>query len=350
MSREIALANISLEPAPRWAHTDYSLGYHPEYVRKKTGMELDNPEIGEAFDKAVGMDYIWSMHEGLHADWNNRGRLTDMGHAEFSEDGSDKREGAESPFKTLEEVWAFDPIEEYGLPDFDEQVAEYEDYASKARENRPDILMSGGYYRTIVSGAISTFGWEMLLMGASDPVKMEKVFDGFFRWTMFHMEAWAKTSIEVINQHDDFVWSEGAFMSPDYYREVIISRYAELWKPIRAAGKKVIFTSDGTYTEFAEDIINAGADALCFEPSNDFGFMAERFGQRACLIGSAVDCRDMAMRPWEVTKAKMDRTFELAEKHCKGLIFAVGNHIPANVPEDILDQYITYLMENWGRG
>ncbi|NQT94579.1 MAG: hypothetical protein HQ559_17620 [Lentisphaerae bacterium] len=349
MSREIALANIGLETAPRWAHTDYSLGYHTDFFRKKTGLEPGDPEGGPAFDKAVGMDYIWSMHEGLNADWGARGRVTDMGHAEYASDGSDKHEPAESPFKTLEEVWAFDPIEEYGLPDFDAQVAEYEDYAVKARENRPDILMSGGYYRTIVSGAISTFGWDMLLMGASDADKMEKVFDGFFRWTKFHMDAWAQTSIQVINQHDDFVWSEGAFMHPEYYRKVIIPRYAELWKPLREAGKKIIFTSDGNFMEFAEDILDAGADALCFEPCNDFEFMAERCGPRACLIGSAVDCRDMAMRPWEVTKEKMDRTFELANKHCKGLILAVGNHIPPNVPGDILDRYITYLMENWSR-
>jgi hypothetical protein len=51
------------------------------------------------------------------------------------------------------------------------------------------------------------------------------------------MRAWAKTSVPVIIQHDDFVWTAGPFMSPDFYRQVIIPRYAELWKPLHAAGK-----------------------------------------------------------------------------------------------------------------
>lgn len=57
---------------------------------------------------------------------------------------------------------------------------------------------------------------------------MEKVFDRFFQRTLFHMRAWARTSAEVVIQHDDFVWTSGAFMHPDIYRKAIIPRYAEL--------------------------------------------------------------------------------------------------------------------------
>ena len=348
MSREIALDNICLRPASRWAHTEYSLNYHPTFVHKMTGMEPDAPGAGAKLNEVVGIDYIWSLHQGLNADWEARGRTTDMGHAVYAGDGSDMHAARECPFKTVEEVWAFDPIEEYGLPDFDEQVAQYEKYAQDARENTPNQLLSGGYYRTVVSGAIAAFGWDMLLTAAADVTKIEKVFDGFARWTQFHMEAWAKSSIEVINQHDDFVWTEGAFMHPDIYRKMIIPRYAEMWKPLRAAGKKIIFTSDGDYTEFAEDIVAAGADALCFEPCNDFQFMVERFGASHCLIGSSVDCRDMAFRGWDTVQRSVDRTFELA-RQCKGLILAVGNHIPANVPDDLLEKYISYVMTNWDR-
>jgi hypothetical protein len=42
----------------------------------------------------------------------------------------------------------------------------------------------------------------------------------------------------------------------------------------------------------------------------------------------------------------MDRTFTLA-RGCKGLIVAVGNHLPANVPGDRLAQYIGYLQTHW---
>ena len=349
MSRQIALDNINLKPTSRWAHTEYSLGYHGDYIRNLTGMADGDPLRGDRFHELVGMDFHWSLSDGLNIDWDRRGRTTSMGHASYAGDGSDVHQPGECPFKTAEEVWAFDAITEYGLPDFDEQVAAYQEYDDKARKNCLGQIMPGGYYRTIVSGAISTFGWEMLLLGAADPDKMEKVFDGFFRWTLFHMEAWAKTTIEVIIQHDDFVWTQGAFMYPEYYRKVIIPRYAELWKPLHAAGKKVIFCSDGTFTECAEDLVAAGADGLCFEPSNDFQFMAERFGDSTCLIGSFVDCRDMAFHTWDVVRDTIDRTLDLANQKCKGLIFAVGNHIPANVPDEMLDNYIKHLMANWDR-
>lgn len=348
MSRQIALDSINLKPTSRLAHTEYSLEYHKDYIRQKTGLELSDVDALRNFYDYYGIDFLWRTDDGLHADWGQFGRSTDMGHAEYASDGSDMHASVTCPFKTEEEVWAFDAVAEYGLPDFDEQIEAYERIVQEARAAYPNQLSTGGYYKTIVSGAIQAFGWEMLLIGASNPDKMEKVLDSFFRFTLFHMKAWAKTSAEVIIQHDDFVWTSGPFMHPEYYRRVIIPRYAELWKPLHDAGKKVLFCSDGNFTEFAEDIIEAGADGLIFEPCNDFGYMAERFGQTTALVGSYVDCRDMTFGKWDKVKADMDRTFEAA-KRCKGVIFAVGNHLPANVPDDMMDKYIKYLQSHWYR-
>ncbi|MBI3946113.1 MAG: hypothetical protein HY321_09355 [Armatimonadetes bacterium] len=348
MSRELALDTIWLRPTPRLAHTEYSLAYHKEYIRAKTGFDPSDPEAIRRLNQLWGIDFRWSTNGGLHADWAKRGRATDMGHAVYAADGSDRRLPRRCPFETPEEVWAFDPAAEYGLPDFQEQVAAYEDAVRNARRNWPEQLTTGGYYPTIVSGAIQAFGWEMLLLAAADRRKMETVFDRLFRFTLHHMRAWAETSVEVVIQHDDFVWSQGAFMRPDIYRKVIIPRFAELWKPLRAAGKKVLFCSDGDFTQFAAEIVAAGADGLIFEPMNDFAWMAERFGDSTLLVGSGVDCRDLAFAPWEKVRAAMDRTFALARK-CKGVIWAVGNHLPANIPDERMDRYIEYLRANWGR-
>jgi hypothetical protein len=137
-------------------------------------------------------------------------------------------------------------------------------------------------------------------------------------------------------------------MHPDFYRRAIIARYAELWKPLRAAGKKVLFCSDGNFMEMAEDVAEAGADGFIFEPVNDFGFMADRFGQSKVLIGSYADCRDMTFGHWDKVKADIDRTFAAAGK-CKGVMFAVGNHLPANIPEAMIERYLDYLFANWDR-
>lgn len=346
MSRQLVLDTIYLKPTSRLAHTEYSLDYHTDYIRKKIGLDLSHPDCMKKFYDLWGIDFIWNTNDGLHADWLKLGRATDMGHAEYEVNGSDKKNPVECPFKTVEEVWAFDAIAEYSLPDLEKQVKNYEKQVENTLKTYPEQLVTGGYYKTIVSGAIQTFGWDMLLLALSDIKKMEQVFDSFYRFTLFHMEAWAKTSVEVIIQHDDFVWTNGAFMYPDIYRKIIIPRFAELWKPLHRAGKKILFCSDGNFMEFALDIVKAGADGLIFEPCNDFGWMVEKFGQSTVLVGSYVDCRDLTFGTFEKVRPNMDRTFELAKK-CKGLIFAVGNHMPANIPEEMMDKFIEYLQKKW---
>lgn len=348
MGIQTALDNIALKSTPCWGHTEYSLDYHRDYLARQTGLSSDDPQLlRHALDR-FAFDFLWSVNDGL-LNWSEAGRVTDMGHASYASDGSDQHQPAESPFKTFEEVWEFDAIEEYGLPDFDEQVAAYERQMQQSRQDYPNQLTTGGYYKTIVSGAIESFGWDMLLMAASDPNRMEKVFDSFFRRALFHMRAWAQTSVEVVIQHDDFVWTSGAFMNPDIYRKVIIPRYAELWKPIHDAGKRVLFCSDGDFTEFTHDVAKAGADGFIFEPCMDFGYMVDNFGKTHCLVGSFVDCRDLTFKRWEKVKTDVDRTSErLAD--CKGAIVAVGNHLPPNIPEVMLDKYFEYLLPKLAKG
>lgn len=347
MSIQTALDNVNLKPTSRCGHTEYSLEYHKDYLARHTGLAEDDPELTRHAHDRFAFDFIWNVNDGI-VDWGKTGRVTDMGHASYAVDSSDQREPTESPFKSTDEVWAFDAVDEYGLPEFNEQVKAYEEQIQRARQAYPNQLTTGGYYKTIVSGAIQSFGWDMLLMAASDPEKMEKVFDSFFRRTLFHMKAWAQTSVEVVIQHDDFVWTSGAFMNPDIYRKIIIPRYADLWKPIHDAGKKVLFCSDGDFTEFATNVAKAGADGLIFEPCMDFGCMVDRFGQTHCLVGSFVDCRDLTFGKWDKVQADIDRTFErLAD--CKGAIVAVGNHLPPNIPEEMLDQYFEYLLSKLKR-
>ena len=348
MSVQTALANIRLESCDRWGHTEYSVGYHKEFVEGLTDMDPGDEGFARALHEKLQMDLCWSTNDGL-VNWAESGRVTDMGHAVYAADGSDERQPVESPFRTAEEVWAFDAVAEYGLGDFDEQVAAYEAIVQRNRARLPDQLVTGGYYKTIVSGAIQAFGWEMLLLAAADRDKMEKVLDGFFRRTLFHMQAWAQTSVEAVIQHDDFVWTQGAFLHPDFYREIIIPRYAKLWEPIRAAGKKLLFCSDGNFMEFAEDVVAAGADGLIFEPCNDFGWMVDRFGSTTCLVGSFVDCRDLTFGRWDVACDCIDRTFErLAD--CRGAIVATGNHLPANIPDDMMHKYFDTLLPRLQKG
>jgi hypothetical protein len=339
MSRQVALDNIRLKPAARWGRSEYSLDYHGGFAKRMTGLDLAAPGGTRAFLDALGMDFIWRTEDGLAGDWLERGRATDMGHAEYAEAGTDRHDPVASPFRTVDEVWSFEPDAEYGLPTPEEQAAAYTRLDAEARRDFPGQLVTGGYYKTIVSGAIQAFGWDLLLEAAADRRKFETVLDRFFRRTLFHMRAWARTPVEVIIQHDDFVWTAGPFLEPDFYRRAIIARYAELWKPLHEAGKTVLFCSDGTFIDLAEDVVRAGADGLIFEPCNDFTTMVDRFGGSVCLVGSHVDCRDLTFGHGDTVERDVRRTFRDLGR-CRGAIVAVGNHLPANVDQDLLERYL----------
>ena len=87
----------------------------------------------------------------------------------------------------------------------------------------------------------------------------------------------------------------------------------------------------------------AGADGLIFEPCNDFGFMVDHFGDSTCLVGSFVDCRDLTFGKWDKVRTDIDRTLAQLAR-CKGAILAVGNHLPPNIPGEMLDRYFEYLL------
>lgn len=353
MSRELGMNCINCRQTPRPAHTEYSMEYHTALIGKIAGVpeeKIDraDPGIRRRLYDAFDYDFLFGTHDGF-VDWTKTGRTTDMGHAVYASDGSDQRVQHTSPFKDTEEVWAFDPIAEYGVTPFDELVAGYEKDYRKRCEDFPGQVCTGGYYKTVISGAIASFGWDMLLQSASDRQKFARVLEGFGAYTMHHVRAWAKTSIEVFIQHDDMVWTSGPFIQPEVYRETIFPIFRELWKPLKAAGKKVLFCSDGTFDMFVEDLAECGADGFIFEPSNNFDSIVEKVGGTHCIIGSKVDCRTMTFGTWEDVKKEIDATLA-ATRSMNGFMFAVGNHIPANISDEMCEKYIDYLRANWSRG
>ena len=145
--------------------------------------------------------------------------------------------------------------------------------------------------------------------------------------------------------HDDMVWTAGPFMNPDFYRTYIFPRYKELWAPLKAAGKRVIYCSDGTFDMFLDDLVDAGADGFCFEPTNDLPKMVAKYGKTHVIMGGA-DCRTMSFGTPEEIERELRDTFALA-RDCPGFVFATGNHLPANIP---LEHALLYfdLIEQLG--
>lgn len=346
MSRQIALDTINLKSTSRLGHTEYAF-QHDALIKSVSGEESNSELARKKFFDAWDIDFIWSINDGP-IPWQERGRVTDMGHAVYTEDSRDLNENQNCPFEDLEQVLEFDAVKEYGLPDFQELVKFYQAQYDEKQNFFSNQLVTGGYYKTVVSGASEAFGWDMFLMAAADEEKFAKVLESFGELTLHHVKAWAETSIEVFIQHDDMVWTEGPFMKPEFYRQAIFPLYKKFWDVLHQAGKKVLYCCDGTFDMFMEDLADAGADGFIFEPSNNFDNIVKKFGKTHCLVGSKVDCRTMTFGEWDAVKNEMAQTLDLASE-CSGLMWAVGNHIPYNVPVEIAEKYIEYLKTNWKR-
>jgi hypothetical protein len=347
MSYEIGMQAMKLQSPDRLAHTEYC-DHYPLVRKISGGLEPTTDwHAWKNFYKAWQIDFLWSTFDGP-LDFAKRGRSTDMGHAEFMENGSDWRDTVICPFKTAEEVLNFDAVDEYGLINMDELVKWYEGVIQLNRQRFPDQVSTGGYYNTIVSAAIQIFGWEMFLEAASDRVRFDKVFEGIFQQTLHNVKAQCQTSCDIFIQHDDMVWSSGAFMSPAFYRKSIFPRYKKLWKELHDAGKTVLFCSDGDFTQFIDDIAEAGADGFIFEPMTNLDYVVEKYAKTKVIIGSKVDCRTLTFGTHEDIKHEIDETLKIA-KGCPGFVWAIGNHMPVNIPIDNAEYYFDYLSKNWNR-
>ena len=326
-------------------HTEYVSHY--ELVRHLTGLDPAKPEEKDEawrrFYLVADYDFLWHSDDGP-VPWKERGRTTDMGHAEWLEDGSDRRDTVTCPFKTVDEVLAFDAVGEYGLPDFGELVAYYESSWRQAQERHSQLVFPGGYYKTIVSGCIEAFGWAMFLEAVgSNPEGFDRVLEGIYKISEHHFRAWAKTSIEFFICHDDMVWTQGAIFRPAWYRRHIFPRYKKLWDILHDAGKTVLFCSDGNFTEFVDDLAQAGADGFIFEPLTSLEYIVERYGQSKVIIGN-IDTRALSFGSKEDVRAEVKRCADLG-RACPGYFFAVGNHIPPNVPLDNVLYYLDCIRE-----
>ena len=346
MSYEIGMNAIHLQPAERFAHTEYCTSY--PLIRAVTGVDpQDDASAWAKFYDAWQFDFFWSTNDGP-VPWAERGRTTDMGHAEFLEGGIDRRDAVTCPFKDVEQVLSFDAAEEYGLTETKELVAFYEQSYRNGRQAHPNQVYTGGYYRTLISGAIEAFGWDMLLAAAADRDRFDRVLESIFQLSLHHYRAWAGTSIDVFICHDDMVWSQGAFMRPDFYRSAVFPRYRKLWDLLHEAGKIVLFCSDGDWTQFIDDIADAGADGFIFEPMTDLDYVARHYGRTHSIFSSFVDCRTLTFGTKEQIQHEIDQTLDLA-RGCSGFVVAVGNHIPSNVPVENALFYFDYLSKHWRR-
>jgi uroporphyrinogen-III decarboxylase len=210
--------------------------------------------------------------------------------------------------------------------DHQAQIAKYQAWYDDRR--RGTGVVSGGTYKSVLSFAIAAFGWENLLMAAgADPERFGALLNRWADYLMQYVRAWAATDIEVYLTHDDMVWTSGGFLRPAFYRTYVFPNLKRYWDCVRDAGKRVLFCSDGNFTEYVDDL----------------AYICRRYGRTHVIMGNA-DCRILTFGTRDEVVAEVKRCLDLG-RGCPGFFFAVGNHIPPNVPIENAEACLQAYLE-----
>jgi hypothetical protein len=335
MSYRDGMAAINLEMPRRIPRTEYSAQMHWKLIEAVTGIHVgptsSNEErqvASEAFVKAWNYDFMWNIliNGEIFGDMRTR-----MGHAVYAAGGTDYDAKVVCPFTTPEEVLKFDPWEAYGRIDKQQAVSDFNKDYQNNRRMWPECVNMTGIYITCVSGLIDIFGWDMMLLAAgTDPAAFGDLTNRYASWIQQYFDALAESAAPIVMVHDDIVWSSGAFISPKWYRDYVFSNYRKYFAPLHDAKKKIIYTSDGNYTEFIDDIAGTGVNGFVLEPLTDMEYVAGKYGRTHVIVGNA-DTRILEYGTKQEIRAEVQRCMEIGKK-CPGFFLAVGNHIPSSVP------------------
>ncbi|MCI0511614.1 hypothetical protein L0128_00185 [candidate division KSB1 bacterium] len=170
----------------------------------------------------------------------------------------------------------------------------------------------------------------LLLAGGLAPHRFGATVNRYADWMQQYYNALARSETPLIYSHDDIVWTAGAVFHPEWYRQYIFPNYQKYYAPLIENGKKVIFISDGNYTEFIDDIAATGASGFFLEPLTSLDYIVEHYGQTHIIIGNA-NTHALLYGTKEDIRNEVARCLQLGKK-CPGYFIGVSNMIPANTP------------------
>ncbi|HEY9186886.1 MAG TPA: uroporphyrinogen decarboxylase family protein [Ignavibacteria bacterium] len=330
---------LNLKMPARIPHTEYIS--HRQFILEVTGFDIEN--IDEV-DKAKSMlalklnyDFIWST---FSRDWKLP--RTDMGRAKFTE--TEVPWESFYPFNSVDEVLSFNPLESASIPSMDELVDEVKTYYSKGLKMYPDAVFPGGFYNSVFTWNIVTFGWELFMLAAKDNMKkFEKILDQFTEITLLVATAHIKANVPVYLFHDDIVWASGPAFSPEWMKKYIFPRQKKIVDLLKSNNILVLFCADGNFDVFIDDLIEIGFDGFIFEPLTNLELLAKKCGKTHVLMGN-IDSRILQSGSEIDIKNEVKRCADIG-KNLPGYFFAVGNHIPYTVPIQSVHHYLKYIEE-----
>lgn len=328
---------MNLEMPEKIPRTEYSADFHWDLIQKVTGIAVSSSsspriqaEAVREFIKAWDYGFFWNI---IPYDKQFNGMQAKMGHASYQQNAVDFSDDVHTFLEDPEDVYDFDFYKTYGERDQNSLIEDFNLNYEKMISEHPDTVNMTGIYTTCMSGIIEILGWDMLLLAAGiDSRLFGEFINRYTEWNLQYYQALAECKSPVVMMHDDLVWTSGAFLAPDFYRTYIFPNIKKLIQPLLEHGKIVLFTSDGNFTQFIDDIAGCNVHGFVMEPCTDMAYICEKYGKTHIIVGNA-DTRILLNGTKEDIEQEVKRCLSLG-KNCPGYFMAVGNHIPPNTPVD----------------
>lgn len=174
------------------------------------------------------------------------------------------------PFDTYEELLRH--LAEYDPRNYDASTVEQ--LAERFRASfwwLQDLLgdqavVEGFFYLHPFTYLLVHVGWPHLArLALEDPDVLDRLIQQWCEVIAKYLTAWSNVGIRVLEAHDDIATENGPAMSPRWFRERMLPHYADLWKPLKEKGVKVLFVSDGDVTQLMDGLAEAGVDGFVIE-------------------------------------------------------------------------------------
>jgi methylmalonyl-CoA mutase cobalamin-binding domain/chain len=147
-------------------------------------------------------------------------------------------------------------------------------------------VLFGAFFQTLYEFVIGLE--DTMKLVSEDRDLMDHMLDVSAAWCTKFCAAAVKNGVDFIWTADDVAFKTGMFLPPTLMREMWLPKLKRIHEPALAAGKPIMFHSDGNVDELVPMLLEAGVD--CLNPLDPYGVdyraLKKRFGDRLCLSGN----------------------------------------------------------------
>ena len=347
MSRKRALDAMFLKPVDRVPCQEWI--DHPLFIKEVTGVDpYEYPaEAIVALLRELDADWYAGI-PGRSVKFEKGETKKDLGGGRYvSEWGfTGSAWSMEPDFHSYDDVLAYNPLEK---TTFQERREAHRRTISRIMAQNamlgPVSLILPSYYTTLFQSFILTFGWAMFLeTAAAEPARFCQTIEWFTQISLEYTSYYAENcELPVFWSHDDLALTRGLVFSPEWYRKHIFPNYERIFEPLKKAGKRILFVSDGNYTDLIDDLVAVGVDGLMIDQYVSLEWLMKRHGGKIAVIGNADIAPLTFGTPADVRK-EVRRCMDAAKRY-PGYFIRCHGDLPQNIPLENMYAYFHACRE-----